>query len=131
MNSIVAIPSCAPGGINAEISQHFGHCEAFTLVTFREGEVVETSVVPNVSHEHGGCMVPVRLLASHGATAIIAGGMGQRPLLGFLEVGIRPFFAGECRTVAEAAAAFSAGSLVPFVPSQTCGGDHHHDRAHA
>ena len=36
---IVAVPSNAPGGLDAEMSGHFGHCDVFTLITLDQGRV--------------------------------------------------------------------------------------------
>ena len=71
-------------------------------------------------------MVPVNLLAAHGVTAIAAGGMGQRPLMGFLQVGIEPYFVGDHSTVKDVVSAFVAGSLRSFGQNACCGGDDDH-----
>lgn len=84
----IAVPSCAPGGIEAKISGHFGHCDLFTLVEIDDGKVTKVDALPGVPHQHGGCMVPVDLLANRGIRILIAGGMGMRPLQGFNQVGI-------------------------------------------
>jgi predicted Fe-Mo cluster-binding NifX family protein len=127
MDALLAIPSMAPGGLDASVSAHFGHCDAFTLVTVRDGKVGNTTVLKTPDHADGGCMVPVNLLASHGVTAIAAGGMGQRPLMGFLQVGIQPYFTGDHATVNTVVCAFMAGALRPFGETLCCGGgDHGH-----
>jgi len=125
MNALIAVPSEAPGGLAAQISGHFGHCEAFTLVALQDGKVSEVRVVAAPPHEGGGCMVPVNLLAKAGVTAIVAGGMGRRPLYGFLESGIQPLSAGDCATVAAAVDAYASGKLSPFGPELVCGGEEH------
>lgn len=122
MNTLIAVPSQAPGGLDAVLSMHFGHCDVFTLVTLEDAVVVETSLLEAPDHAHGGCLAPVQLLASRGVTALAAGGMGPRPLQGFLEAGIQPYFAGGCGDVADVVAAFTAGRLPAFVLEQACGG---------
>jgi predicted Fe-Mo cluster-binding NifX family protein len=131
MKQTIAIPSTAPGGLEADVSAHFGSCDAFTLVTLEDGTVEAVSVLPVPSHVEGGCMVPVRLLAAHGASAVIAVGMGRRPLLGFAEVGIRAFHNGKYSTVREVITAWTTGCLVAFDASLACGGDasHSHEPA--
>lgn len=124
-NFIVAFPSDAPGGLDAELSGHFGHCDVFTLVTIGENGIEKTEVVAGIPHEHGGCMAPVNLLAGHGARVLIAAGMGRRPLLGFAEVGIDVFHCGDATTVGEAVFAFLAGRLPQFDVGLACGGHHH------
>ena len=85
MNQVIAVPCEMPGGIGAPMSAHFGHCAAFTLVTLAGEEVTGVEVVANPDHQHGGCMVPVDLLRGHGATHVVAAGMGRRPLIAMLD----------------------------------------------
>ena len=88
----IAIPSMGPGGLDGERSGHFGHCDVFTFVDVEAGEIKQVTTIPNQSHVQGGCMVPVNLLASHNVKALIVGGIGMRPLMGFKQVGIDVFF---------------------------------------
>ena len=122
MRTIVAIPSSHPGGLDATLGAHFGHCDLYTLVTLEADAVQSVEVIPNVPHQQGGCMAPVKHLADSGAQALIAGGMGLRPLMGFNQVGISVYFGGEARSVGEAVNAFIANSLPEFRQEHTCGG---------
>ncbi|MBU0513529.1 MAG: dinitrogenase iron-molybdenum cofactor biosynthesis protein, partial [Proteobacteria bacterium] len=82
----------------------------------------------NVPHVQGGCLAPVNLLHSLGAQALIAGGMGMRPLTGFHSVGITVFHHQGRRTAREAVESLIAGQLPQFGRQHTCGGgqdDHH------
>jgi len=78
MNTLIAIPSAQPGGLEAALGAHFGHCELYTLVSVENDKVKDVNVVPNVPHEQGGCMAPVQYLSQKGVKKLIAGGMGQR-----------------------------------------------------
>lgn len=122
MNAIVAIPSTLPGGLDAALGAHFGHCDLYTVVELREGAVKEIRVLPNVPHQQGGCMAPVQHLASNGVQVLIAGGMGLRPLMGFNQVGIQVFFGGDSTTVGQAVTALAEGRLPQFTQEFTCGG---------
>jgi predicted Fe-Mo cluster-binding NifX family protein len=94
MKMRVAIPTDRPGGLDAVRSDHFGHCEIFTVVDLDEHNVVTAvETVANGSHEAGGCLVPVKILHDAGVDAIVVGGMGARPMQGFAEVGIKVYFA--------------------------------------
>jgi predicted Fe-Mo cluster-binding NifX family protein len=126
MPTIVAIPSNAPGGLEAGLSDHFGHCDAFTLVSVDGNNVDEVTVLPNEGHEQGGCLAPVQFLAAHGAQILIAGGMGQRPLAGFQDAGIMVLHRGEAGTVGQAVDAMTKGQLAYFGQNRTCGGGHSH-----
>lgn len=122
MTGLVALPSNAPGGMDAGLGAHFGHCDLYTLIEVEDGQIKDTKVVPNVPHQQGGCMAPVQYLAGHGVKVLIAGGMGMRPLMGFNQVGIDVYFGGESTTVDEAVQALLQGSLPRFTQQFTCGG---------
>jgi len=122
MRKIVAIPSSHPGGLDAMLGAHFGHCDLYTLVTLEDKAITSVDVIPNVPHQQGGCMAPVKYLADNGTQALIAGGMGFRPLMGFNQVGISVYFGGEARSVGEALQAFIDNELPEFRQEHTCGG---------
>ncbi|MBU1275656.1 MAG: NifB/NifX family molybdenum-iron cluster-binding protein [Proteobacteria bacterium] len=122
MTGLVALPSNAPGGMDAGLGAHFGHCDLYTLVEVEDGQIKSTKVVPNVPHQQGGCMAPVQYLAGQGVKMLIAGGMGMRPLMGFNQVGIDVYFGGNAATVNQAVDALLQGSLPRFTQEFTCGG---------
>ena len=126
MSILVAIPSAMPGGLDAQMGMHFGHCDIYTLVEVEDGAIKNVSTLENVPHQHGGCMAPVQHLASHGVKVLLAGGMGMRPLMGFQQVGVSVFFAGMFPTVGAAVQAYAEGRLQPFITEFTCGGHGHH-----
>ena len=118
----IAIPSTLPGGMDCAVGEHFGHCDCYTVVDVAEGNIQTISTLPNVPHVQGGCMAPVNHLSQNGVNALIAGGMGMRPLMGFAQVGITVYHGGTAASVGQAVEAFLAGSLTPFSRNQTCGG---------
>jgi len=122
MNMLVALPSAHPGGLEAALSAHFGHCDLYTLVRLEEGRIKEVKTIPNVPHQQGGCMAPVEYLSQHGVKALISGGMGMRPLMGFNQEGIEVYYGGVAGTVGEAVTALAEGRLPPYGQEHTCGG---------
>ena len=122
MKKVIAIPSENPGGLDAGLGAHFGHCDLYTLVTLDGDKVAEVRLLPNMPHQQGGCMAPVQHLAVNGVNQLIAGGMGLRPLMGFNQVGIEVYYGGSVRTVREAVEAMLAGQLPQFKQEHTCGG---------
>ena len=122
MNTLVAVPSENPGGLNAQVGAHFGHCEMFTLIQVKDDQILDVKTIPNVPHEQGGCLAPVNHLSEQGIHAIIAGGMGMRPLMGFKQMGIKVYYSDENQTVGDAIDAFLAGRLSQFSELNTCGG---------
>ena len=123
--TVLAIPSELPGGMDAGMGMHFGHCAIYTIVEIENGAVTAQSTLAAVPHQQGGCLAPVQYLAGHGVTALLAGGMGMRPLAGFNQMNIEVFFAGNCATVSQAVEAFSQNKLNRFSLDQTCGGCEH------
>lgn len=118
----LAVPSTNPGGMNADMSMHFGHCDIYTIVEV-EGEAVRNvTTLENIPHEQGGCMASVQHLMGNGVNALLSGGMGMRPLAGFRQAGIEVFFAGNCPTVEKAVQGYLSKSLQPFSSDFTCKG---------
>lgn len=127
MNTLLAIPSSLPGGLDAPLAQHFGHCDCYTLIQIRNGEVQNVQILPGLDHQEGGCLAPVQHLAQQKVQAIISGGMGMRPLHGFQDAGISVYYAGGMQTVKSALAAFLQGTLQSFGSESACqGGCSHH-----
>lgn len=118
----IAIPSEQPGGLEAAVGQHFGHCAVYTIVDLENGEVSAVGTLPNMPHQQGGCMAPVNHLAQNGVNALIAGGMGMRPLMGFNQVGINVYYGAGAPSVGAALQAYINGQLQPFTMNNTCGG---------
>ena len=121
-NGRIAVPSIEQGGLDGQRSGHFGHCDVFTLVDVEGGEVKKVTTINNQSHVQGGCMVPVDLLAANKVNALIVGGIGMRPLMGFKQVGIDVYYdetRPEIRPVVED---LIAGKLPQISDNQVCGG---------
>ncbi len=126
MQSVIAVPSENPGGLEANLGNHFGHCDLYTLVTVENNEIVNISTVPNIDHQQGGCLAPVQMLAGKGISKLIAGGMGMRPLMGFNQAGIEVYFSNGALTVGQAIKSMLAGQLQQFKVENSCGGCHGH-----
>ncbi len=116
----IAIPSSAPGGLDAEMSSHFGHADNFTLIEIAGKDIVSTAVLPNVPHTQGGCMAPVNLLKENSVNTIIVGGLGARPLMGCQQAGIC-VMTGASGTVGDIVKAYLEGRLRQAVDDIVCG----------
>jgi len=121
-NGRIAVPSNGNGGLNSVRSHHFGHCDVFTLIDVENGNIKNESTVSNKEHGHGGCMVPVNLLAGHDVNALIVGGIGRRPLEGFAQVGIDVYFDSVNPYVKTVVENLIANKLEKISLDQTCGG---------
>ncbi|HWQ08997.1 MAG TPA: hypothetical protein VN436_07815, partial [Holophaga sp.] len=64
MNQIrIAVPSTYPGGLEAGVAAHFGHCDLYTLVDMDGGKIAQVTTLPAIPHQQGGCLAPVNHLA--------------------------------------------------------------------
>jgi len=123
-NGRIAIPSIDNGGLDGQRAGHFGHCDVFTLVDVEDGKVKQVTTITNHGHVQGGCMVPVNLLAGHNVNALIVGGIGMRPLMGFKQVGIDVYHDATRPEIRPVVEDLIAGKLPMISDDQVCGGGH-------
>ena len=91
MSFLLAVPSCMPGGLDAFFFIDLGNCEIYTIVEIEDNAIKAVSTLENVPHQQGGCMAPVQHLASHGVKALLAGGMGIVPFVGYVSEHPKPW----------------------------------------
>jgi predicted Fe-Mo cluster-binding NifX family protein len=121
-NGRIAVPSMLEGGLDGKRSGHFGHCDTFTLIDVKDGAIEQVSTIANETHVQGGCMVPVNLLASNKVNALIVGGIGMRPLMGFRQVGIDVYHDDQRPEIRPVVEDLIAGKLAMIQENQVCGG---------
>ena len=116
---VVGFPSTSEG-LEGQMSAHFGHVSAFTLVQYDENtnKILDVKSVHNAPHEQGGCMAPVMVLKDSGANEVVLGGIGMRPLQFFIQMGITPY-RGIVGTVQDNFNAFVNGKLT-MLSEGTC-----------
>ena len=122
----IAIPSMEQGGLGGVRAGHFGHCDVFTLVDVEDGKIKEVTTLPNQEHAQGGCMIPVNLLADNNVNALIVGGIGMRPLMGFRQAGINVYYDAERAEIQPVVEDLIAGDLPAIGDDQVCGGGQGH-----
>lgn len=121
----IAIAVLDDKGIEAKISQHFGHSPYFTFVDVvgKEMHKVETIANPHhTSHQPGE--IPA-FLQSQGADVILTGGMGGRAVEFFRQYGIEPA-TGASGIARDALTRYLEGNLNKAEPCSESA-DHGHD----
>lgn len=121
-NGRIAIPSNGEGGLKGTRAGHFGHCDVFTFIDVEDGEIKAVTTLSNLEHAQGGCMVPVNLLADNRVNALVVGGIGMRPLMGFRQVGIDVFHDDQRTDIEPVVMDLIAGKLAEITNDQVCGG---------
>ena len=125
-NGRIAVPTNEPGGLESMRSGHFGHCDVFTCIDVENGEITDITILKNTEHIQGGCMVPVELLANHKVNALVVGGIGMRPLMGFKQAGIEVYHDAQRSELRPVVEDLIAGKLPEIRSDQVCGGGGHH-----
>jgi predicted Fe-Mo cluster-binding NifX family protein len=99
MSKIVGIPANGPE-LSDNISEHFGHCSHFVGVEVDENNTLK-QVFSIANSGHTSCMEPVINMKNRNVTDMIIGGIGGRPFMGFLEVGINLYQGSPGKSIKE------------------------------
>jgi predicted Fe-Mo cluster-binding NifX family protein len=121
----IAIPSEAPGGIQAAVSDHFGHCAAFTVVEVDGTGLASLTVIPNPDHQSGDCLAPLRLLQEARTDVLVVSGIGRRPLVAVERAGIDVGSSEGAQTVADVVELIRRGRFRRIDARNICGGGGH------
>ena len=126
----IAVSCETNDGLEAPVSQHFGHCPFFAFVELQGETIAGIDVEKNPHHAaHQPGMVPA-FIHSRNAEVMISGRMGRRAKGFFEGYNIRTAM-GASGTVRQAIESFLRGDLPETVE---CGshdkGGHHHGHCH-
>jgi predicted Fe-Mo cluster-binding NifX family protein len=126
---LIALPIEGDGGLDAQVSEHFGHAAAFALVATRDGEIVSCRIVPNpLAENHQPGMLP-GFVRTTGANVLLSGGMGPRAVALLQSFGIQ-VATGASGRVRDAVQAYLNGGLQGITPCEhghDHGDGHHHE----
>ena len=86
MIKIIGIPADGPELLD-KMSEHFGHCNYFVGIEIEDQNNFKR-VFSLENEGHSGCMEPVLNMKKRNVTDMIIGGIGGRPYMGFIQVGI-------------------------------------------
>ena len=81
MNKIFSIPT-----VRGKLCPHFGHCEAFAIVTVENDKIKSTKFLSPPAHQPG---VYPAFLKKNNVDIILAGGIGSRAISLFNSHGIK------------------------------------------
>lgn len=90
------------------LSAHFGHCKAFAFVDVENDKITNITVLDPPEHQHGSFP---RFVAAHGATDVIAGGMGPHAISVLNEAKINVHLGAPVETPEKLVNDFIAGKL--------------------
>jgi predicted Fe-Mo cluster-binding NifX family protein len=126
MGKIIGVPSNGPNLYDI-ISEHFGHCNYFIGVQLENNSFSKAFAIENAGHS--GCMEPVINMKNRGVTDMIVGGIGGRPYMGFLEMGVNLLQGVIGKTIQENVELYLQGKL-KSLSGASCGSVAHHDHMH-
>ncbi len=119
MSKTIGIPADGPE-LSDKISSHFGHCNYFVGINVDNDNILKKLFsLPN--NGHSGCMEPVLNMKNKNVTDMIIGGIGGRPYMGFLQVGIN-LYQGVSGTLKENIELLLLGKLKPLGGPSCSGG---------
>ncbi len=107
----IVIPVMDEGGVNAQLSEHFGRAPYFAVIELdEEGHVLSQQTVPNVSEHFGGVGYPSDRILQLKPNAIITYGMGPRALTIFQDAKVA-VLRTNANTVKDVIAAYNRDEL--------------------
>ena len=117
---------CIPTA-EGKLCGHFGHCEAFTFVEINP----ETKEILNIEEkvpEEGISCQSAAWISEQGASRVLAGGMGMRPMMMFAQNGVEVISGCPELPIREVVEKYLSNTLE--TGENTCGGEHHHCHGH-
>ncbi len=111
MKTRIVIPVEDEGGLDAQISWHFGRAPYFSIIELDEnGEIVSHQTVPNTSEHFGGAGKPAQNILRLQPHVVITHDMGPRALFMFQNAQVA-VLRTDAETVREAITAYNRGEL--------------------
>jgi predicted Fe-Mo cluster-binding NifX family protein len=111
----IAVSADSDQGLEAGVSQHFGRCQYFTLVDAEGPTIVAAHVVQNPYYPEHVCGAVTGFIHQQKANVMLTGGMGQRVIAFFDQLGIQPV-TGASGTVKQAVESYLAGEISGVAP---------------
>ncbi len=99
---------------------HFGKAKFYTVITLEDGNIKDVQTIQNPGHSGGACGNAVTNILSLNPDALVVGGIGERPALGFLQAGLDVFVDRASLTVQESIKQFLENKLEKLDGRGTC-----------
>lgn len=112
----LCIPTAAPGGLDAQVGEHFGRVPTFTIVDADAGDV---EILDNTSEHMGGHGLPADLLLRSGVDVVLCQGLGRRAIAALRDGGVT-VCTGASGRVSDVVAAWKAGALPEAGQADAC-----------
>lgn len=117
----LCVPTMEKGGLDDNVSPHFGRAPTFTVIDLDTDEV---KVIKNRSEHMGGLGKPPEHLAKTGSKVMICTGLGPRAIQMLTTYGIE-VYVGASGTAGNAVHMWREGKLRPASYDEACK-EHHH-----
>ena len=122
----VCITTMEKGGMDDELSAHFGGSPTFTII---DTETKDVKIIPNQSDHFGGAGKPPEQIESLGATVVICRGIGPKAMIMLRDFGI-DVYTGSTGNVRNAFDMWSSGKLEKASIQNACQGHTHDNHCH-
>lgn len=117
----LAIPSETNLKMESDRSGHFGHAPYFTVVTFdKDMNITQVEAMKNVDHDQVGCGGVINFVANQKFDAILAAGIGARPVQVFSAAGTKVYIDTTAQNVGDAVKLFVEGKVHEVTPADVC-----------
>ena len=117
----IVIPTGENNGYLSKMGAHFGKAPFYTIITTDDnGEIVDVEGVQNPGHSANACGNAVANILALNPDALIVGGIGGRPALGFAKAGLDVYFDQVSPTVQDSIKLFLDGKLQKLEGQGTC-----------
>lgn len=130
-SQVIAVAVDGDGGLDALVSEHFGHCAGFVVIEVQDGAIVSSRTEPNpFAQAHQPGALP-KVIQGLGANVLLSGGMGPKAQAMLSGFGI-DVVTGASGHVRGAVESYVRGHLRGFTPcadhghNKECGGHHDH-----
>ena len=113
-------PTDENNGYLSKRGAHFGKAKFYTIITLKNGEIIDVEGVANSGHDSGACGNAVLNIMNHKPDALIVGGIGGSPAKGFADAGLDVYVDSDSQTVEKSINMFVSNQLKMIGSSGTC-----------